>query len=99
VSSILFFNLYLSLTCSVYRVNWLRAKARVDRWREEQILVKNEMQWTLLWFQNQAKLWRERSEREDSDLPLGHKSYAIKQQKLWNAFQKKAEERFGIYLE
>ena len=40
-----------------------------------------------------------RSEQKGGDLPLGHKSYATKKQKLWNAFQKKAKERFGIYLE
>jgi hypothetical protein len=86
------------LTYLVYRVNWLRAKARVDRWQEEQILVKNEMRWTTLWFQNQANIWRERSEREDDILPIGHKSYATKQQKLWSAFERKSAERFGIHL-
>jgi hypothetical protein len=85
-------------TYLVYRVNWLRAKARVDRWQEELILVKHEMQWTILWFQNQADLWRERSEREDGNLPIGHKAYAKKQQKLWNMFQKKSSERFLMYL-
>ena len=61
-----------TLTHLVYRVNWLRAKARVDQWQEELILVKHEMQWTILWFQYQANLWRERSEREDVILPIGH---------------------------
>ena len=56
----------------VYRVNWLRAKACVDQWQEEQILLKHEMQWTTLWFQNQANLWRERSESVDGILPIGH---------------------------
>ena len=82
----------------VYRVNWLRAKAHVDRWDEELTLVKHEMQWTTLWFQNQAKIWEERSKREDGKLPPGHRSYAAKQQKLWKAFQKKAKERFELYL-
>jgi hypothetical protein len=82
----------------VYRVNWLRAKARVDRWAEELTIVKHEMHWTTLWFQNQANVWEKRSNREDSKLPLGHKSYAVKQQKLWKAFQKKASERFELYL-
>jgi hypothetical protein len=88
----------LKLTHIVYRVNWLRAKARVDRWQEEVILVENEMQWTLLWFQNQANLWRERGEREDSILPMGHTAYAKKQYKLWNTFQTKSSERFSLYL-
>ena len=82
----------------VYRVNWLRAKARVDRWEEERTLVKHEMHWTTIWFQNQANLWGERSKREDLTLPLGHKSYAIKQEKLWNTFYKKASEKFILYI-
>ena len=82
----------------VYRVNWLRAKARVDRWLEELMLVKHEMKWTIQWFQHQADLWRERSEREDGILPIGHKSYAKKQQKLWNAFKRKSSEKFALYL-
>ena len=61
-------------------------------------LVKHEMGWTILWFQNQANLLSERSKTVDGSLPLGHKSYAIKQQKLWNSFEKKASEIFGIYL-
>ena len=66
----------------VYHVNWLKAKARID---EELTLVKYEMQWTTLWFQNKAKIWEERSKRKDGKLPLGHRSYAAKQQKLWKA--------------
>jgi hypothetical protein len=83
---------------SVFRVNWLRAKARVDRWVEEEQLVKHEMEWTTIWFRNQAESWGERSERNDSKLPPGHKSYAVKQQKLWNAFQRKSSERFQLYM-
>jgi hypothetical protein len=56
------------------------------------------MKWTALWFQNQAYVWSERSKREDNDLPPGHKSYAVKQQKLWNAFHKKASETFDLYI-
>jgi hypothetical protein len=55
------------------------------------------MGWTILWFKNQADVWSERSKREDENLPLGHKLYAIKQMKLWNSFQKNASERFGLY--
>ena len=56
------------------------------------------MHWTILWFQNQVNLWSERSRREDGNLPPGHKSYSIKQLKLWNMFQIKATERFLLYL-
>lgn len=70
----------------------------MDRWTEEQTLVKCEMHWTILWFQNQANIWHERSKIENEKLPLGHKAYAVKQQKLWSNFQRKANEIFGIYL-
>jgi hypothetical protein len=83
----------------VYRVNWLRAKARVDRWNEELTLVKQEMKWTILWFRNQANLWMKRLEKEESNLPIGHKAYAIKQKKIWNEFEKKASEVFALYME
>jgi hypothetical protein len=79
-------------------VNWLRAKARVDCWLEEATLVKHEMQWTILWFQHQVNSWSEHSKREDVDLPVGHKGYAVKQKKFWSAFQRKASERFSLYL-
>jgi hypothetical protein len=82
----------------VYRVNWLRAKARVDRWEEELTLVKNEMLWTTLWFRHQADIWSDHSRRDDNYLPIGHKAYAAKQEKLWNAFLKKASERFALYI-
>ena len=84
---------------SVFRVNWLRAKARVDRWVEEEQLVKHEMEWTILWFRHQSELWRERSHRNDVALPPGHKSYAAKQEKLWKAFERKSAERFQLHVQ
>ena len=56
------------------------------------------MQWTIRWFRNQVDVWSGRSKRDDGDLPLGHKSYATKQQKLWKEFEMKATARFGLYL-
>ena len=62
------------------------------------MLVKHEMEWTTLWFQHQANSWGEHSKKEDPYLPIGHKAYAVKQQKLWSAFQRKASERFTLYI-
>jgi hypothetical protein len=42
---------------AVYRVHWLKAKSRRDRWREERILLVSEMQWTELFFRHQASRW------------------------------------------
>jgi hypothetical protein len=45
----------------VYRVHWLKAKARRDRWAEEATLLGHEMDWTFAFFQKQAFKWRERA--------------------------------------
>jgi hypothetical protein len=44
----------------VYRVHWLKAKARRDRWAEEATLVSHEMDWTIAFFHKQASKWRRR---------------------------------------
>src|SRR6202011_939983 len=41
----------------VYRVHWLKAKARRDRWAEEKTILLNEMEWVLAFFRTQAKRW------------------------------------------
>ncbi|KAG1743586.1 uncharacterized protein EDB91DRAFT_1080989 [Suillus paluster] len=40
-----------------YRVNWLKAKARWQRWEEELCLVQHEMGWTLSWFKHEQEEW------------------------------------------
>jgi hypothetical protein len=67
----------------VYRVNWLRAKARFDRWKEEVNLVQHEMQWTVNWFDYQHHIWGGRAEASLDKGQLGHASYAWKQQEMW----------------
>ena len=60
----------------VYRVNWLRAKARYDRWGEEIKTLKDEMIWTLLFFNFQRKEWEKRATMTKQG---GHKAYALRQ--------------------
>jgi hypothetical protein len=43
---------------TVYRVHWLKAKSRRDRWREEHILLASEMEWTELFFRHRASRWK-----------------------------------------
>jgi hypothetical protein len=43
---------------AVYRVHWLKAKSRRDRWQEEQILLASEMEWTELFFRHRASRWK-----------------------------------------
>jgi hypothetical protein len=60
---ILIMDMCVTDSCAVYRVNWLRAKAQFNRWEEETKMVKNEMTWTTLWFENQRKRWQDRAEK------------------------------------
>lgn len=48
----------------VYRVHWLKAKARRDRWKEEFQLISSEMDWTVLYYQYQASQWQRRADTE-----------------------------------
>ncbi|KAI6098489.1 hypothetical protein F5141DRAFT_1205369 [Pisolithus sp. B1] len=44
-----------------YRINWLKARARRDRWKEEVSLVRHEMLWTCLWFEYHKDMWEKRA--------------------------------------
>ncbi|KAG1866919.1 hypothetical protein F4604DRAFT_1585294 [Suillus subluteus] len=59
-----------------YRVNWLKAKARYDRWSEELKLVQHEMFWTISWFWTQEERWRVRA---DESIKNGNRAYAERQ--------------------
>lgn len=78
--------------CAVYRVSWLKSKARFERWEEELELVQNEMLWTTLWFKHQEREWERR--RQLQGLEEGHKAYAAKQRHVWESFREKAEQSF-----
>ena len=53
------------------------------------------MHWTVLWFQDKVNIWENRWSKAEEP---GQKAYAAKQRKIWESFQKKAEERFGSLL-
>ena len=42
----------------VYRVNWLRARARAARWREEEEIVLKEMEWVIGTFKYMERVWK-----------------------------------------
>ena len=74
----------------VYRVNWLRAKARYDRCSEMTTILLQEMQCTTAWFAFQAEQWRERGAASPPEV----RSYAARQTWLWDSFRLDAETRF-----
>jgi hypothetical protein len=83
----------------VYRVNWLRAKARFTRWEEEVKIVKNEMENTLAWFMHQQDKWYKRGEAANGNELVGLKCYARKQVLLWEVMGEEARETFKSYLQ
>ncbi|KAI6116658.1 hypothetical protein EDD16DRAFT_1520467 [Pisolithus croceorrhizus] len=62
-----------------YRINWLKARARRDRWKEEVSLVRHEMLWTCLWFEYHKDMWEKRALQSTEP---GKEAYAKKQMGL-----------------
>jgi hypothetical protein len=88
----------------VYRVNWLRAKARYDRWSEELQLVPKEMEWTIATFRHYEEEWRKRAEKyRDGENNKGCYSYALRKRDMWRTWREKArigfEEAIGRKME
>jgi hypothetical protein len=76
---------------AVNRVNWLRAKARADRWKEELLIVRHEMSWTINAFVHQTQLWTDLKDHSAED---GARAYAAKQEALWNGMCQTARQAF-----
>lgn len=77
----------------------MRAKARHDRWMEELEIVKNEMKWTILWFEHQLREWNDRLAESKKEGQSGHIAYAEKQVAMWKMFIKEGERGFrGIMV-
>jgi len=90
---------FLTNSCLVYRVSWLRAKARFSRWSEELRIVGYEMQWTINWFRWKEEQWRLRlNNMEDEERPPGLDCYCYKQMALWNSLADQAETQFTNIL-
>jgi hypothetical protein len=75
---------HLTFCFSVYRINWLRAKARLNRWEEELELVVAEMGWTVATFKHNAGVWHKRAvECLGNEENRGKQSYALQQESNW----------------
>ena len=78
------------LTNAVYRINWLRKKARMDRWNEECTLLRSEMDWTRNFFKFKMTEWQRRAEETDH----GKQCYAYRQMEMWDHLYGQASEAF-----
>ena len=79
-----------SAQSSVYRVNWLRAKCRRDRWAEELTLVRSEMEWTKLFHTHRINLWENRAIAAAAHNP-SLQYYAHRQAWTWTLLRTQAE--------
>lgn len=83
----------------VYRVSWLRARARYFRWKEEVRLVRLEMEWTVNWFRSRETSWRERlQDLENDEREEGLTCYCYKQMGLWRRFGDNAAKLYNTIL-
>ena len=68
---------------TVYRVNWLRARARAQRWSEERDIITKEMEWVIGTFKYMEGVWKVRAGKMGDEKP-GHRAYAARETDRWN---------------
>ncbi|KAK0457575.1 uncharacterized protein EV420DRAFT_1643914 [Desarmillaria tabescens] len=64
-------------TAEALRIEWCKTRARAHRWREEVVLVLEEMKHVKAFFAWEARTWLERDTRED--ISEGECAYALRQ--------------------
>jgi len=79
---------------AVYRVQWLRARARYDRWAEEEISLAREMKMVVQYFASMTKKWTVLRDGVDEVSNPGHRCYAAKQSHMWATFGHQASVAF-----
>lgn len=67
----------------VNRVHWLRAKAQLERWKEEQDSVHNEAVWIPAYFRTKAVCWKKWMQMATQAKLPGHEAYASCQAHAW----------------
>ena len=83
----------MTIISTVYRVNFLRAKACYDRWDEELKTVRHEMGWCIRYFDHHRTQWMVRAQKVGNT--EGQRAYAYKQTEMWDKFARMGEQRFG----
>ena len=74
----------------VYRVNWLRAKSRFDRCKEEVALVSSEMEWTKLFYGYAKNKWLTRARASAAKDP-SMVFYALREAYNWGMLENHAQ--------
>jgi len=81
------------IICLVKRVHWLRGRAIYQRWREEELLVNNEMQWTAKYFLYKSQSWINVGCSDPSVSP-GSVAFAARQASQWLGLASRAQDLF-----
>jgi hypothetical protein len=84
------------LTHTVNRVHWIRARAQNNRWKEEYTLVRYEMQWTVRYYLNHARMWKDRAQSAQGVGDAGATAYAMRKAATWTEFAASAEDQFIV---
>jgi hypothetical protein len=79
---------------AVYRVNWLKARAKKNRWAEELVLTRNEMEWATRFFYFKSRQWAGWIENVDGP-STGQRAYADKQMAMWQNMGEEAYRQFS----
>ncbi|KAL1712057.1 hypothetical protein EV715DRAFT_171635, partial [Schizophyllum commune] len=82
----------------LYRVSFLRAKCRWERWEEEARLVSHEMLWTHLAFERQQHTWQAAGDAAGSSTNgAGWAAYAYDQADMWGSLVTECVANFQDY--
>ncbi|KDQ53088.1 hypothetical protein JAAARDRAFT_197868 [Jaapia argillacea MUCL 33604] len=78
------------------RVEWTKARARAERWKEEVLLLKEEMQRVLEFLRWKSEWWQARGDMQEAEDPViqeGLESFAAQQAAMFSAIR----ESFSVW--
>ena len=76
----------------VKHIHFLQLRALKSRWEEEHVLLKYEMQWTVLYFLNEAEKWKIGGNSES--IAVDAKAYALRQEARWRMMALNSDNTF-----
>ena len=72
-------------------MHWLRAKAQVERWKEERDSINNEAEWIPAYFHAKAESWMGLMDKAAQEKLPGHEAYASSQAHAWEEMSRSSK--------